>query len=466
MRSSSQLKKFGSLIVVVGSLVAGVLSVAHADEGAPKGIGGFFRHIFTQSIPNNPQSLSSGIPSAPAVSSSTSAMTLAAPSSAASAPVAISDSSIASLPAADATEAQPQAVSPPSSNGFSSLSEGIFSHFVGSDSSASRTQSSSVANGCVALQEGDSRVVESQKMPDSMRALVANYMLSKSKDASSGDTVYTATINIKFKPKAGEDPSVVDTIIQRTNACYGVADIVSDQGEHLHLRLATSDQGIPATNVTVNSNPALRMVSEDAFDWSTHADCSTTLHESMHLLGLVDLYYEGQYKDQNGNLQWNCRATADDSLMDNLTFGTYASFVYEKNVCSCESSACARALDKIQSPPSQCPVEANSTKFQIGLSPLDIACDADAKANFETNYAPLLDGKRNGQWEYQFLVKAQPEKKVLYPAEFRAITQPGCSSSTLYYQCAKNAYLTSTDHGGSGCVTRPAVCDEHGQWLQ
>jgi hypothetical protein len=436
MRSSSQSKKLGTLVVLMGSLVAGLLSAAHADENQQKGFGGFFRHLFTNSVSTNSTSSNVAPPT-----------------------LLTNTPSLIVQPAAPSQVQEEAIVSTPSlNNAFSSEA------MTSSAYSLPATKSLSVTtNSCIVLRDGESKVVNSGNIPNDMKALVANYMISRAKDPKSGETVYTAGLNIKFTPKTNEDPSVINTIIERTKACYAAADFVSAQGEHLHLRLAQANEGIPVTNVTVNSAPAVRMVAEDAFNWSTQAPCSTTLHESMHLLGLVDLYSE---KAQSGSSMWDCRSTADDSLMNNLNFGKYAAGLYEEHQCGCDTSACARILDRIHTVPASCPTGTDASEFQLGDSQLDVESDPAVKASFDANYGALLNGKRVDQWTYEFVIPERVNKQILYPAEFRAITQPGCSSNTLYYQCSKNAYLTSTNSGGSGCVAAPSVCDSPGAWLQ
>jgi len=447
--SNSSSFKLATLLLLTSTISTTSISIANADGGSQKGFGGFFQRAFTGSLPTSTPS------SSPSQSATTPVVTQ--PAAASSTP------SLPSQPVSPIPAPRTETVyNAPDFNTFVN----VFSRFGGS----AKPKPESVqpkANACTSLQDGESSIIDSQKIPEDMRALDAKYKLSRTRDMKTGDTVYEAAINIQFTPKAGENASVIDAITETTKTCYAAADIVSAQGEHLHLRLATaSDEGIPATQVTVNSNSSQRMVSEDAYDWSTQADCPTTLHESMHLLGLVDLYYEPTYKNAAGQLQWNCRATADDSLMDSLAFAEYASSGFVENQCGCTTAACSAILDKIDSVPSACPGGTDSDPFTIGMTQLDIDTDPAVQAKFQSEFAPLLKGQRTDQWVYRFLVPAQPTQKVLYPAEFRAITQPGCSSNTIYYQCSKNAYLTSTENGGSGCVNRPTICDQHGQWLE
>ena len=319
---------------------------------------------------------------------------------------------------------------------------------------------------CSSMSDGETRIVDSQNTPNNLKALNAKYMLSKTTDARSGKVAYEAALNIQFTPKPGESAGIVDVISAQARTCYAAMHLQSEQGEALNLRLADPSEQIPVTHVSVSSQPMARIVSEDAFDWTTQADCATMFHESLHLLGLVDLYSEPQMKSPNGQLAWDCRSTAPESIMNSLNYARLSSVAYQRTSCSCETRTCARALDEISGTPTECPSSAETSQFVIGIRQLDIDTDAHTKALFESQYAPLLKGKREDQWTYSFLTAVASSKQALYPAEFRAITHPGCKSNSVYYQCSKNAYLTSTAHGGSGCETPVLTCNDPAVWLQ
>ena len=48
----------------------------------------------------------------------------------------------------------------------------------------------------------------------------------------------------------------------------------------------------------------------------------------------------------------------------------------------------------------------------------------------------------------------------------RVITQPGCSANSTYYTCAKNAYHTTKEHIGSGCLPTLDICKDGSDWLK
>jgi hypothetical protein len=316
------------------------------------------------------------------------------------------------------------------------------------------------------MNDGETRIVDTQNTPNNLKALNARYMLSKTTDARSGKVAYEAALNIQFTPKPGESAAILDVISAQTRTCYAAMHLQSEQGETLNLRLADPSEQIPVTHVSVSSQPMARIVSEDAFDWTTEADCATMFHESLHLLGLVDLYSETQMKSANGQLAWDCRATAPESIMNSLNYAKLSSAGYQRTSCTCETRSCARALDGISGVPTECPSAAQTTQFLLGIKQIDIDTDPHARALFESQYAPFLKGKREDQWTYSFVNAVPSSKQALYPAEFRAITHPGCKSNSDYYQCSKNAYLTSTAHGGSGCETPDLTCNDPNIWLQ
>jgi hypothetical protein len=65
---------------------------------------------------------------------------------------------------------------------------------------------------------------------------------------------------------------------------------------------------------------------------------------------------------------------------------------------------------------------------------------------------------------------------LLFPAHFRVIVEPGCAElNSVYYACAKNAYLASTVSEAlkalnlteMGCLPKPPECaDGKFDWLK
>ncbi|MNS77471.1 hypothetical protein D3C72_1110530 [compost metagenome] len=61
---------------------------------------------------------------------------------------------------------------------------------------------------------------------------------------------------------------------------------------------------------------------------------------------------------------------------------------------------------------------------------------------------------------------ARPENSVLYPAQFRTITSPGCfAKNSLYYSCARDAYSRPFKFRGN-CHAKPKECSDTQDWLR
>ena len=149
---------------------------------------------------------------------------------------------------------------------------------------------------------------------------------------------------------------------------------------------------------------------------------------------------------------------------------------YYSHGCGCETSKCAAALDRLTGPPSACPEGSDGgIKPSFTASQFEIDTNPAFAAFYRNEYAPALQGKRVNRWIYQWLTKEPATvSTILYPAEFRAITQPGClSSNRLYYSCTQNAYFTTAEHmppqdrkwQGVGCVSVPDECHDL-RWLK
>lgn len=192
-------------------------------------------------------------------------------------------------------------------------------------------------------------------------------------------------------------------------------------------------------------------------------ECSGILHETMHLLGLVDEYHD------TPNLHdplMDCRPAAPrDSIMSNdreaeAATKTQTAWAVEMCKCPVKGSACWKLAEKNNG--KKCPE--GTTSFLQNFDPR-IKTSLNA---LNSDEAFVLDERRqpNG-------VAPPGRDSVLYPAHFRAITEPGCADvNSTYYSCVANAYRSSTsatfaDPEGKGCLPKPTACQWGSfQWLQ
>jgi hypothetical protein len=352
---------------------------------------------------------------------------------------------------------------------------------------------------CPPIPDGGSRLI-TPGVPHG-GALGANYKLSATTDVATGKRLYEAAVNIEFRPQNGEPPEVVAQMRARFNMCFKAIGPIRGPllpgqkvQDELTVRLIDPSEAAPlpqARGVMVATKPMWR---EDSGDWSLETTCSTIVHETMHLLGLVDLYGEdelGVKQDASGHwvqvdsvkdepagtafLAWDCRATADKGscmtpeVHEDVIGKTTP--VWEKLSCECADNdarsdrACLRTIQWIMSPPASCPSGLEQSLQKTEFSDFQLATDPRKKSEFDDTYGSYLAGKATPPNEffyrrYQVVRKGGPVlDSFLYPAEWKAITRPGCQKeNTSYYRCTLNAYATSVAHHGQGCVVNPDEC--------
>jgi hypothetical protein len=354
--------------------------------------------------------------------------------------------------------------------------------------------SSSTANPqyswCTPMSDGEYRVIAPGDQNVSI--LGVSYKLIKSTDSKTGSKVYDAVLNLNFIPNPGETKDVIPAMGARFNECFAeLGPIVGPEGEFLRVRTPrASDPGpVPgSTNVFVLTRAMPR--EERSNLWSTHSGCPLIIHETMHLLGLVDLYPEtGIGWAQDGSGKWievqsgatmtmdNCRSTAGTGSVMTSDMNEYVERTqpsYSAMHCACETSACAAILDRIQSVPESCPEGTASSDGKTRVAwQFEMDTNPSALADFKSGYELMEKGVRHNRWDYDFL-KTYPADvtSILYPAEFRAITQPGCAQANhLYLECSSNAYRTTEDHTpeaykqDGGCINNTPVECHDLRWL-
>lgn len=333
-----------------------------------------------------------------------------------------------------------------------------------------------VAEACVPLDwrpGGHNQLVVRNQ--DSGSGIPAAYRLTRT-----GDKSFVAEINFTFVDKAGK-PGKLQEIWQFAQSCLANASLFlkGPNGEQLTLKpISIEDtQGIPKHPVKLD--PKTKRASARA--WTLDIDCPTVIHESLHVLGLVDEYEEKmlghQFSKRSGKLEYiedgskkrvshpelDCRAVGPrDSMMhDQGKAVKKLEGAVEQITCECPSG-CGR-LASSHPPLQSCPPGSKADTRRIDASKL------------------LNNGKRSRQedWAKQGLqpdgtyvirrASSAPGSSLLLPAHFRAITQPGCTPVNQdYYACAQFAYKTSRRNFGKGCYAHelpPACRNGASDWL-
>lgn len=312
------------------------------------------------------------------------------------------------------------------------------------------------ASGCPPLGEGSSRVYSGAPA-----GLEANYTLTRLRRSSGEPRAFQVTLNLNFVDNTGFNISATDfqsRYRSHMQRCFNHANsrLRGPNGESFTLQLYSDNPGVPRPpRVDVTIGGAVRR--DTSHIWDDGIDCETTIHEVMHLLGLVDEYHEtmeGVYVSPQGTANWtdqnathpayDCRIIGpDDSLMSHQSRAFDATqSERHRRVCQCFDGArivreltpaCRASLAQVHPGDQSCP---QGTRLKILNSRFYRENQSVAPPPLHPlhDYEALLD---------ESFTTAQRDS-LLYPAQFRAITEPGCEAANhRYYQCARLAYFTS-----------------------
>jgi hypothetical protein len=291
------------------------------------------------------------------------------------------------------------------------------------------------------------------------------FLVSRGLDTENGRRLYEAIINYKFIPDANESPDDITAVRNLAETCFrAVGKIPGPDRDELTLRLADSSDGVASPGAVTIRVTSKRRYRDNSAKWSTDASCSVIVHETMHVLGLSDLYRETEY-----GTAFNCRQDVNDSIMGNdLHTILVASqpFYTEKLSCACVEGTrwleCKRGLDRIVSPPESCPsgsIERRGDGMVI-YSDFRAKLDPSTARTLDEVIKPRLKGLRTSSSNYVLYQRNEPRvKSILLPGEFRVVAHPGCERlNRLYYSCIRNAHLTKPK-----CLDLPECADL--RWL-
>lgn len=241
---------------------------------------------------------------------------------------------------------------------------------------------------------------------------------------------FVAELNLSYYPDFDFDlpmkPEEVDPHFRKkAQACletFNPAFRNAATGQTLELRL-TQDQEVPKVHIAIGPASAR----SNSHKYESDADCSVFVHEMFHLLGLPDEY------DEPGEVK---QAEIETIYQNTATGEIVKKLITFKAELDCRSISDDRSIMKstfIQE------IRVHGAKGQQGQA-----------------------------------------SSVLFPAHFRAITEPGCDDvNRLYYRCASNAYRFSKpfpkewlDYGVKeldyqGCLNVPPECGQNSEaWLK
>ncbi len=331
---------------------------------------------------------------------------------------------------------------------------------------------------CVKLHQSESEKISGERGSGRSSAYTLSRLTDRRLPNGKDVPVYEAVVDLKFlNLNFKSSPEFQKKYSDLVTRCYEEANptLRGPNGEFLEIRLFQKpDFAItPAPNEIKIIPKGAR---SNSVSWEENINCAMILHETFHLLGLVDKYPEyssgvttaddGTFSYFSGTASesmWDCRVLGpNDSIMATHTEAYDAVFGRNLSVqCACTEPGkdCLEKLRALKkSPPSSCP----DYTFQYMEPVNDIN-----KPGFILKDAESI----------ALVLRVEPSKPtrqtLLYPAEFRAITQPGCfAANSTYYRCAQEAYKTSRGHlGKEGCsVGLPEACkkgkERSAEWLK
>jgi hypothetical protein len=248
-----------------------------------------------------------------------------------------------------------------------------------------------LSNKCIKLKVGESRIINMNNI-ESPTGLATKYKLERSSEST-----HRVEVNIFFSPAVNRAE-----MVSRTKKCFKKLDkqLVGPFQERIQLALS-SDRSAPQVDINIIDGE----FRSNSANWKRTASCATIIHETLHLLGLVDEYSE---KNIGHSLNMKTKVVRKVNNLSEVLSGETFISQYDCRVSGPTGSIMNNSHSALKS-----------------------------KDNF------------------------------LLSAHFKAITQPGCfENNKIYYQCAPYAYKTSKEHYGNGCGYRkPDVCDDQGDWV-
>ncbi|MCB0406833.1 MAG: hypothetical protein KDD34_01440 [Bdellovibrionales bacterium] len=378
---------------------------------------------------------------------------------------------------------------------------------------------------CSEYKEGEVRRFETER-DESWTGIPLNYAIQKS-SANKYD-VYASIGFVEFLERKAIDrsdifervekclESVNNTGILRTpdgiqiNLHVKKAKVIFEDDESPVLPLKASSQE-EIFNGKIDPNPSAQIIKisdrkrSHSMDYNENVNCSTIVHEYLHLLGLIDEYKEtDKYKNfkdgkyiginETGARQekFDCRNTGpDDSIMSNPE-KAFRKGLISKDVFQIESWICFSAHnspenkeedvgpciknyrgDKI-SDYTGAYEESVSQSLELGqiYNPPSRIISEPFRRNKQGDVYTVSFPKnsKNLSEPYQLIIYTKKQdytetaEAILWPAQAKAIIYPGCiSKNQKYIQCSKNFQRSS---GATGCIDDPDYCNSYEEWMK
>ncbi len=333
----------------------------------------------------------------------------------------------------------------------------------GPEPSTAKKPTVKAPDGCVRLSVGQADVIN-MTIEQSPTGVNAEYGLSRPEEKK-----FIAEINLKFVKGPGlvteETPEALEKKYRaKADECLRkFEDTLKDSktGALVVLRI-TDNSAVPQRKIEIMPNGAR----SSSYQYAADASCSTILHEALHVLGLADEY---PHKPGLTEVYKDCRPAAPNNSVMGNHYGALKSieprmgYSIERCKCDVEGAACWELAMKSNG--KVCP--AGTTSFFEKLDP-GLKTSLNVLNNGKSFVLDAAKMKESG-------FEAPERESILFPAHFRAITQPGCKDvNKNYYDCSQNAYRFSKpaipeelNSTAFGCKPVPEACRWRSfKWLE
>jgi hypothetical protein len=311
---------------------------------------------------------------------------------------------------------------------------------------------------CSPYQTGETRAFSIYSDPAS-----SNYSIQKN-----SESVYTIFINLKINGSSSLREGIQNCLTEVNKIGLG------PEGIQISLKLFDPEADPHPAPAAVKIN-VQELDRPDAGTYRENQSCGTTVHEMLHVAGLVDEYQEKKTTIRN-LLFWksydydgasrsfrpafDCRSYSDGIMGTLLNHVTQETYAHDGTLnCACPKSLSSKTCEKA--------VESFinlSHRTRVMTCPWGME-----RINGTMESGLIFPAKKKGSnYSTVYPLEAYaPRITPLRSAHLRKLLWPQClNKNEIYDRCTANAYRTSKANGGEGCEPSPSICQTPNAWLQ
>lgn len=226
-------------------------------------------------------------------------------------------------------------------------------------------------------------------------------------------------------------------------------------GEQITLKLAEPSRELPPARVSVRREPHPEFIS-NAREYANGLGCHQLLHETLHLLGLID-----EYQDAKDPEILKCYAAkpagtilSDPEAAWALSYGGVRQRIFEKRGVGNEKQF-RRLLGRVADPALDDESTLVSTELYAG--PEELAGKRYALKEF-----PPKSEMDSFSVRYSVIDRhAGDGRSLLRRGHLKKLLYPNCGAvNRVYDDCTRNTFLTEAQIRERGCPTLPKACED------